>query len=121
MSTGPCAFGSRHDDAMVTVAATPCGDSVSTTLENTSGLRTVTLPRARCASDARSKMLSLPCRVKTVPKFMPALSASAMRCSPSIPSRSPGWGAFPLNDARSAFTRAFDLLVIGAPKDIRLV
>ena len=59
-------------------------------------------------------MLSLPSRRKRVSSVRPDRTASAIRCSPSRPRRSPSCEAFPLKEARRALTRALDLLVMGA-------
>ena len=92
----------------------PWGEAVSTALAKTSRLRRMAFRMSRVESDGRLRMLSLPSLRKRVWRVKPERMASPMRCSPSMPRRSPGCDAAPLKEARRALTRALDLLVMGA-------
>ena len=91
----------------------PCGEAVSTALAKTPRLRMRVDRACNVERDGRLRTASLPSRRKRVSRAMPERTASAMRCSPSMPRRSPGCEAVPLKEARKVLTRALDLLVMG--------
>ena len=101
------------------VAAMPCGEAVSTALAKTSRLRMRVSARFDCGECGAVENVLAAFAEEEGFEGRPERMASAIRCSPSRPRRSPGCAGLPLKEARRALTRALDLLVMGAGAGMR--